>query len=64
MYFKNLRNLREDNDLTQEQVAAILKCRRNVYGRYKRGEREIPVSLVIVLANYYGVTTDFLLEQD
>ena len=62
MHFKKLRDLREDNDLTQQQVADMLHCQREVYRRYEAGMREIPVSYAIVLAKYYGVTLDYLFD--
>lgn len=61
MVFRRIRDLREDNDLTQQEVAKILHLNRNVYWRYETGEREIPVWAVIKLAQFYGVTTDYLL---
>ena len=60
-YYKRLRDLREDNDMTQQQVADLLHCQREVYRRYEKGIREIPVSYAIVLANYYDVSLDYLL---
>ncbi len=62
MYFKRLYELRIDHDLTQQQVADYLTCNRQVYARYERGLREIPVSMVIKLAELYKVSTDYLLE--
>lgn len=62
MYFKRIRDLREDNDLTQQQIADIVHCHRGVYQRYESGIREIPVSYAIVLAKYYNVSLDYLLE--
>ncbi|MBR5517648.1 MAG: helix-turn-helix transcriptional regulator [Clostridia bacterium] len=62
MFFKRLYELRTDNDLTQQQVADYLMCNRQVYARYERGIREIPVSMVIRLAKLYKVSTDYLLE--
>ena len=61
MYFKRISDLRVDNDMTQQQVADYLICNRNVYARYERGEREIPVSMVIKLAELYNVSTDYIL---
>lgn len=61
MYFKRLSDLRQDHDLTQQQIADILHCQREVYRRYEKGIREIPVSYAIVLAKYYGVSLDYLL---
>lgn len=61
MFFKRLGDLRQDNDLTQQQVADLLHCQREVYRRYEKGTREIPVSYAIVLARHYNVTVDYLL---
>lgn len=63
MQFKRIRDLREDNDLTQEQVAAKLCCQREVYRRYENGIREIPVSYVIELAKMYNVSIDWMLGE-
>ena len=63
MYFKRIGDLREDHDLTQQQVADLLNCKREVYRRKKKGIREIPVSYAIILARYYNVSLDYLLEQ-
>ena len=61
MYFARIKELRIDHDLTQQQVADILHCNREVYRRYELGIREIPVWAVIALANYYNTTTDYIL---
>lgn len=61
MYFKRIEDLRQDNDMTQQQVADLLHCQREVYRRYEKGIREIPVSYAIVLARYYNVSVDYLL---
>ena len=61
MYFKRLYDLRVDNDKTQAEIAEYLNCNRQVYARYERGIREIPVSMVIALAKYYKVTSDYIL---
>ena len=58
---KRLRDLREDNDKTQQQIADMLNMHRSVYRRYESGEREIHVWAVIKLADYYRVSTDYLL---
>ena len=62
MFFKRLYELRLDNDLTQKQVADHLMFNRQVYARYERGLREIPVSMVIKLAKLYSVSADYILE--
>lgn len=61
MYFKRIEDLRQDNDMTQQQVADLLHCQREVYRRYEKGIREIPVSYAIILARHYDVTVDYLL---
>lgn len=63
MYFQRIECLRIDADLTQEQVAKMLYCNRNVYRRYEKGMVEIPVWALIKLADYYNVSIDYLLER-
>ncbi len=60
-YVKRIRDLREDNDLTQEDVARILGTSQTMYARYERGANELPIRHLIKLADYYGVTTDYIL---
>ena len=55
-----IRDMREDSDLTQHQVAEMLMCDQSLYSKYERGEREIPLRLLIILAEYYGVSLDYL----
>ena len=62
MFFKRIHELRIDNDLSQQQVADYLMCNRQVYARYERGIREIPVSMLIKLAKLYNVSVDYILE--
>lgn len=61
MVFRRIRDLREDNDFSQQKIADYLHLNRNVYWRYESGVREIPVWAVIKLAKLYHVTTDYLL---
>ena len=61
MYFQRLRDLREDHDLTQSQVGAILKISQTVYSRYERGYQTIPVEHLLVLASYYETSVDYML---
>ena len=61
MYFKRLRDVREDADRTQQNVADYLHMQRSVYRRYELGEREIPAWALIKLSEYYGVSVDYLL---
>lgn len=63
MQFKRIRDLREDHDLTQQQIADKLCCQREVYRRYETGIREIPVSYVIELARMYEVSVDYILGE-
>ena len=58
-----IRDLREDNDLTQAQVAKVLMCDQSLYSKYERGEREIPLRLLVVLAEYYNVSLDYLVGR-
>ena len=61
MYFQRLEDLRVDADLTQEQVAQVLHCKREVYRRYEKGIHELPVWALIELAMFYGTSTDYIL---
>ena len=55
-----IRDLREDRDLKQREVAAFLVCDQSLYSKYERGERELPLRLAIQLAEFYGVSVDYL----
>ena len=61
LYFRRIRDLREDSDKSQQEIADYLFVQRTVYCRYERGEREIPVWALIKLAQYYHVSTDYIL---
>lgn len=61
MYFKKIEDLRIDNDYTQEYVAERLNIAREVYRRYEKGTRTIPVDCLIKLAKLYNTSTDYLL---
>ncbi len=61
--FRRIRDLREDHDKTQVQIAEMLHMKRGVYRRYELGEREIPVWALIRLADYYGTSTDYILGR-
>ncbi|MBR4554297.1 MAG: helix-turn-helix transcriptional regulator [Ruminococcus sp.] len=63
MYFQRLRDLREDRDLNQTEVAKLLFTSQTVYSRYERGSRTIPVEHLIILAVFYGVSTDYILGR-
>lgn len=60
-YYEKIRGLREDNDLTQTQIADILGTTNNVYGRYERGANEMPIHHLITLCGFYNVSADYLL---
>ncbi len=55
-----IRDLREDNDLTQKTVAKHLMCDQSLYSKYERGEREMPLKLIVELAQFYNVSVDYL----
>ena len=63
MYFRRLRDLREDSDLTQEAVAGLLGIQQTVYSRYERGFQTIPLEHLIRLADHYGVSVDYILGR-
>ena len=63
MFFKRIHELRIDNDLSQQKVADYLMCNRQVYARYERGIREIPVSMIIKLADLYNTSVDYILGR-
>ena len=60
-YVKLLRDLREDNDITQREVAAYLGTSQTMYARYERGANELPIRHLISLCKYYNVSADYLL---
>ena len=61
MYYPRLKDLREDKDLMQKEVAALLGIDQRVYSNYETGKREIPTRHLIVLAKYYKTSTDYIL---
>ena len=60
-YIKKIRDLREDHDLTQQQVADILGTSQTMYARYERGANELPVHHLVKLCEYYRVSADYIL---
>ena len=60
-YRKRIRDLREDHDKTQMEIAELLGTSQTMYARYERGASELPIRHLIRLADYYGVSTDYLL---
>ena len=62
-YYPRLRDLREDHDLSQQQIADKLGCSQRVYSNYERGELDIPTEILIKLADFHKVSVDYLLER-
>ena len=60
-YIKRIRDLREDHDKTQREIADVLGTSQTMYARYERGANEIPVRHLIMLCKYYGVSADYIL---
>ena len=60
MHYQRLRDLREDNDKTQEEIAALLGISRQHYSLYERGIRELPMHHFVTLAKFYNVSLDYI----
>ncbi len=60
MPYSRIRDLREDADLTQKEIAEILHLHKTTYVRYETGEREIPLNIAVLLAKHYNVSLDYL----
>lgn len=63
MPYRRIRDLREDADLSQKEIAQILHMHKTTYVRYESGEREIPFNIAILLADYYDVSLDYIAGQ-
>ncbi len=61
MYYPRLKDLREDHDLVQKEIAALLGIDQRVYSNYETGKREIPTRYIVTLAKYYHTSTDYIL---
>ncbi|GBF32096.1 transcriptional regulator [Desulfocucumis palustris] len=61
--YERIRNLREDKDMTQTQVATYLNCSQRIYSNYERGEVDIPTGILIKLADLHNTSTDYLLNR-
>ena len=61
--YQRIRDMREDADLKQKDLAEYLKCTQVCYSCYENGRRNIPVEIVVKLADYYGVSVDYLLGR-
>lgn len=59
--YKNIRDLREDNDITQKEMARLLNCSQQVYSNYELGQRDIPTNILIRLAEIHNVSVDYIL---
>ena len=60
-YVKKIRDLREDHDKTQQEIADILETSQTMYARYERGANELPIHHLITLCKYYKVSADYIL---
>lgn len=63
MYYPRLKDLREDKDLVQKEVASFLGIDQRVYSNYETGKREIPTHFVVALADFYNTSTDYILGK-
>lgn len=61
MVYKRIRDLREDKDLTQKDMARALNCSQQVYSNYELGQRDIPTDILIKLSQFYNVSVDYIL---
>lgn len=61
--YKRIRELREDNDLKQKDLAKILLCSQRIYSNYECGDVDVPTDILIKLADYYGVSVDYILGR-
>ena len=61
--FENIRNLREDHDKTQRELAEYLNVKQTTYSKYELGKINIPIEVLVMLADYYDVTLDYLLGR-
>ena len=63
MYFKRIKHLRVDHDLTQTDVAKIIGCSQQTYSDYENGKYDIPNEVLLQLAQYYNVSIDYIFER-
>ena len=61
VYVKRIRDLREDHDKTQQEIAAVLGTSQTMYARYERGANELPIRHLVTLCRYYNVCSDYIL---
>ena len=62
-FYRRIREMREDRDLKQRELAELLVCSQRIYSNYERGDVDIPTSVLIKLADYYDVSIDYLLGR-
>ena len=62
-YVKRIRDLREDHDKTQQEIAAVLGTSQTMYARYERGANELPIRHLLKLCDYYAVSADYILGR-
>jgi len=60
-YYQKIKDIREDKDKTQKQIAEILQTTQQQYGRYEKGTRELPIRHLITLCKYYNISSDYIL---
>ncbi len=63
MVFKNLKSIREDNDIKQKDIAKVLNVSQNTYSQYETGVIALTAEILIKLADFYGVSVDYLLDR-
>jgi len=56
-----IKDLREDNDITQKEIAEFLHVKQNTYSQYENGKRQLPIDILIALAKFYNTSTDYIL---
>ena len=59
--YQHIRDLREDKDMTQKQMAEILNCSQRIYSNYERGDVDVPTQILIKLAEFHNTSADYLL---
>ena len=62
-YYRRIRDLREDKDLSQAKMGEILSCSQRVYSNYERGDIDIPTATLVKIADFHKVSVDYLLER-
>ena len=62
-FYKRIRDLREDKDLTQAKMGEILLCSQRVYSNYERGDIDIPTTILVKIADFHNVSVDYLLGR-